>query len=283
MTNLNRRLGIIGGGNMGEAFAGAMIETGMFEAESITVSDVAAGRIERLKDKYGVNVAQDNFEVFDSSQIVVLAVKPQAMVQVLTDIANSDGYDAKERKVVVSIAAGVPMEKIEKLLYSRLDEQAKSNMPIIRVMPNTPALVLEGMSGMSANRYATADEIETTRSILEAVGKVIVFEEKRLDAVTAVSGSGPAYVFLLIESMIEAATEVELEPEDARKMILQTIKGAVKLMEASGESAAELRKKVTSPGGTTEAALKVFEKRGFKQAVVDAISAATKRAAELSG
>ncbi len=268
---------------MGEAFAGAMIETGMFRAESIVVSDVAAERLESLRNKYGINIARDNYDVFESSRIVVLAVKPQVMAKVLSDIANREGYNAEERKLIVSIAAGITMEKIEEVLYSPLDERSRSNMPIVRAMPNTPALVLEGMSGMSANRYVLEEEVETTRSILKAVGEVVVFEEKLLNAVTGVSGSGPAYVFLLIESMIEAAEKVGLNSEDARTLTLQTIKGAVKLMEKSGESAGELRRKVTSPGGTTEAALKVFDNGGFKRIVVEAIAAATRRAEELSG
>ena len=283
MTELKKQLGIIGGGNMGEAFAGAMIETGAFGPDAIVVSDVSVERLEYLKERYGVRVCRDNFEAFHSSTVVVLAVKPQQMDAVLGSIVETDGYGVRERKTVISIAAGITIERIEKLLYANLDEASRKKMPVVRVMPNTPALVLAGMSGMSANANALPEEIESVEKMLGAMGEVVVLDESRLNAVTAVSGSGPAYVFYLIESMIDAATAVGLDPLDARTLTLNTIKGAVKLMEVRKEPAEELRRKVTSPGGTTEAALKVLVERGFRQAVVDAVAAAAKRAEELSG
>ncbi len=239
-------------------------------------------RLNILKKNYGINIVQDNFMVFDSCRVLILAVKPQQMDNVLSGIAKHPQFAMKEKKLVISIAAGITIGKIENLLYKSLDEHSRKMLPIIRVMPNTPSLVLHGMSGMSANRYAQHEDITMTRKILEAMGHVIEFDEKYLDAVTGLSGSGPAYVFYLIESMIAAGVELDLDYEDAKVLTLNTVKGAVALMEARNETAEELRKKVTSPGGTTEAAFKILEKNQVKQIFIKAIIAAADRASELS-
>ena len=184
---------------------------------------------------------------------------------------------------MISIAAGFPLRKIEKSLYQKLNKQACQKLPIIRVMPNTPALVLAGMSGMSANRNATQEDVKTPRTILEAMGKVIEFKEESLDAVTALSASGPAYIFYLVESMIQAGINLGLKPDDAVLLSITTLRGAAKLLEESKESPESLRHKVTSPGGTTEAALKVLEQYDFKPGIIEAIAAATRRSKELRG
>jgi pyrroline-5-carboxylate reductase len=282
MVEGNKHIGIIGGGNMGEAFAGAMIKSGIFPPSSITVSDVMPERLKILKNTYGINITHDNFLLFDACHVLILAIKPQQMDDVLSDIVKYPHFFIKERKLIVSIAAGITIGKIESLLYEPLDENSRKMLPVIRVMPNTPSLVLQGMSGMSANRYAQEEEIILTRRILEAMGHVMEFDEKRLDAVTGLSGSGPAYVFYLIESMIAAGVELDLDYEDAKVLTLNTVKGAVALMEARDETAKELRKKVTSPGGTTEAAFKLLEKNQVKQTFIQAITAAANRASELS-
>jgi len=155
-------------------------------------------------------------------------------------------------------------------------------MPIIRVMPNTPALVLEGVSGMSANRHASAEDVETARRILSAMGSVVLFDEADLDAVTAVSGSGPAYVFYLAEAMINAGVQLGLSMENARELAVGTLKGAAALMEQRGEPPEDLRRKVTSPGGTTEAAIKVLDTDDTQAVIVKAIEAAAERSRELS-
>lgn len=275
-------IGIIGGGNMGEAFAGAVIRAGIFQPFSVTISEILPERLEYLKATYRVNVNSDNFKVFDSCKIVILAVKPQHMEKTLAAIAQHPEYSIRESKLVISIAAGITIEKIEHLLYTSLEGQFRKKLPIIRVMPNTPALVLEGMSGMSANRYASRKEKEVTRKILQTMGNVIELEEKHMNAVTALSGSGPAYVFYLIEAMIEAGIKMGLNPEDSEQLTLTTIKGSAALMEAKNETAEKLRKQVTSPGGTTEAAVKVLEKDRVKQSIVSAILAGANRARELS-
>jgi pyrroline-5-carboxylate reductase len=213
--------------------------------------------------------------------IVVLAVKPQQMADVLKQITGQNEYGVPRRKLVISIAAGVPLAKLEGLLYPRLSRSDNENLPIIRVMPNTPALVLSGMSGMTPNRYAITDDINAARAILEAMGKVIEFKEDDLDAVTALSGSGPAYLFYLAESMIQAGINMGLDPDDSSILTNTTLKGSVALMEEMGEAPEALRKRVTSPGGTTEEAVRVMEKRKVKEAIVEAIAAAARRSKEL--
>jgi len=276
-----KKIGFIGAGNMGEAIIGALIQAGIFSSSMIYASDASKERLDMMKKTYGINVTDDNIRLFSESNIVILAVKPQQMNQVLSAIASDKDYQIKEHKLIISIAAGIPIKKIENLLYSPLENHSRENLPIVRVMPNTPALVLAGMSGMSPNSYANPNDIQMTHTILKSMGKVLEFKEDDLDAVTALSGSGPAYVFYLIESMIEAGIKVGLKPDEASVLTIATLEGAVKLIKERNEPAQELRRKVTSPGGTTEAAIKVMEKNSVKQSIIDAIEAATLRSREL--
>ncbi len=282
MENSNKKIGFIGSGNMGEAFVGSLIQAGIFSPSMIYVTDISEDRLALMRETYGIHTMTDNAELFSTCDIVVFAIKPQQMDALLSEIAGRADYGVPERKLLISIAAGIPIRKFEDTLYAPLDEAVRKRLPIVRVMPNTPALVLEGMSGMSANPSATSEDITLCKTILGAVGQVIEFKEDDLDAVTGVSGSGPAYVFYLAESMIEAGINVGLAPDDAKALTLTTIKGALKLMEERDESPEELRRKVTSPGGTTEAALKVLEGNSVRGHIVDAIAAATHRSKELS-
>ncbi len=279
---MKKSIGIIGAGNMGEAFVGAMIASELFEKTDIWVSDISSGRLALMERTYGVQTTRDNAGLFDRCDIVVLAVKPQQMSDILAQIAPRPGNEPSGPKLVISIAAGIRIEKIETVLYAGLPSEKQPLIPIIRVMPNTPALVLKGVSGLSANRYASTDDVETARRILAAMGIVVLFDEPQLDAVTALSGSGPAYVFYLAESMIKAGCELGLSPENARQLTLGTLKGAVALMENPAESPEELRRKVTSPGGTTEAAFKVLGENDVQGIVIRAIRAAEQRSRELS-
>ena len=281
MKNIHKTIGFIGAGTMGEAMINGLIQSGIFTASAVTAGDVSADRLDTLKRAYGIHVTEDNFRLFSENDIIILAVKPHHVVPILSDIAADKNYRIVHRKIVISIAAGIPIAKIENCLYPALDATSRSHLPIIRVMPNTPALVQAGMSGMSANKQAIPDDLTIAGRILKAMGNVIGFDETDLDAVTAISGSGPAYVFYYVESMIEAAVKVGLSPSDAMELILTTIKGAVKLLEDHGDSPEHLRRQVTTPGGTTEAALKVLETRHFKQAIIDAIAAATDKAREI--
>ncbi len=281
MPKLNKKIGLIGAGNMGEAFVGALIRSNISDPSKIYISDISKERRNIVSKTFGVSTTNDNFKLFSECSVVMLAVKPQQIDQLLSQVAGQKGYKIPERKLVISIAAGIRLRKIEDLLYPPLDEDSREKLPIIRVMPNTPALVLAGISGMSANKYATAEDVKVARTILEAMGIVIEFKEKDLDAVTALSGSGPAYVFYLIESMIEGGINVGLAPDDAATLTITTLKGALTLMEELNESPELLRQKVTSPGGTTEAAFKILENNRVKQKIIEAIAAAAKRSKEL--
>jgi pyrroline-5-carboxylate reductase len=282
VSKINKKIGFIGAGNMGEAFVGALIRIGIFSPSMIYTSDINEKRLNILNKTYGISVMKDNFKVFSECEIIFIAVKPQHIYHVLSQISEHEGYQIPNRKIVVSIAAGIPLRKIEALLYNSLNNESRERLPIIRVMPNTPALVLAGMSGMSANKYAKAEDLNTIKIILEAIGKAIEFKEEDLDAVTALSGSGPAYVFYIAEAMIEGGIKVGLEPDKAAMLTVATIQGALKLMEESNESPEILRRKVTSPGGTTEAAFKILEKNKVKQNIIEAIKAAARRSKELS-
>ena len=282
MAKLNRKTGFIGAGNMAEAFIGAVTRAGIIPSTMIYASDVNSDRLNMLKKTYGISVMDDNYKIFSLCDIIVLAVKPQQMSDVLSKITSSNEYGIERRKIVISIAAGVTLGKLESFLYAPLTREDSDKLPLIRVMPNTPALVLAGMSGMSANRNAVPDDINTARTILEAMGKVIEFKEEALDAVTALSGSGPAYVFYLVESMIQAGINLGLDPYDSAILAVTTLKGSATLIEEIGESPELLRRRVTSPGGTTEEAFKVLEKKKVKETIIEAIAAAARRSKELS-
>ena len=282
MKRLDKKVGFIGAGNMGEAMINGLIKSALCEPGQIWASDVRVARLRQLKDTYQIHATEDNIAVFEQADVVVLAVKPQHMDGVLNHLSRTFPRTIKGVKLIISIAAGFPIARIERHLYRDLDESSKGLLPIVRVMPNTPALVLAGMAAMSGNPYAGALDLNQARDLLAAVGRVIEFEEKDLDAVTALSGSGPAYVFYVIEALVEAGAGLGLRPSHALELTLETIKGSVKLLEETGEAPVSLRKKVTSKGGTTEAALNVLDRHGVKGHLMDAIRAAAQRSKALS-
>ena len=283
MRKLDKKIGLIGAGNMGEAMINGLIKSGLCRSTQIWASDVRPARLSQLKEMHKINTTQDNAELFDQVDIVILAVKPQHMDEVLHALAATFPHTMKGVKLIISIAAGFPIKTIEGHLYTPLDENSKGLLPIVRVMPNTPALVLTGMAGMSGNRYAKETDLGQARMILEAIGKVIEFDEEDLDAVTALSGSGPAYVFYVVESLLEAGAALGLRPSSALTLTLETVKGSIRLLEETGEAPASLRKKVTSKGGTTEAAFRVLESHSVKERLMEAVRAAARRSKELSG
>lgn len=280
MTLNEVEIGFIGAGNMAAAMMGALVSAGVAGAK-IRATDVSAERLKLVGETYGALAAPDNTALFSACDVIVLAVKPQQMKDVLNGLSPVQPFSG--RKIVISIAAGVRMELIESILYKGLDDEAKSRLAVVRVMPNTPALVRQGASGMAANASATSEDKALARAVLATTGVVREFPEEMLNAVTAVSGSGPAYVFFLAEVMMEAAANLGLNPEDGRDLVIATLKGSSTLLEQSGESPAELRRKVTSPGGTTQAAFEVLFAAGVKEAFLDALAAADHRAAVLSG
>ena len=282
MKRLQKKIGFIGAGNMGEAMINGLLESGLCEPTQIWASDVREARLSQLKDNYRINITVDNTEILDEADIVILAVKPQDMDELLKRLSSTFPHTLKGVKLIISIAAGYPIKRIEGHLYPALDVNSKGLLPIVRVMPNTPALVLAGMAAMSGNEYAKASDLSQARAILEAIGQVIELQEEDLDAVTALSGSGPAYNFYVIESLVEAGTGLGLRPSHALSLTLETIKGSVRLVEKTGEAAASLRKKVTSKGGTTEAALNMLERHKVKPHLIEAVRAAARRSQELS-
>jgi pyrroline-5-carboxylate reductase len=257
-------IGFIGGGNMAEALIKGMTTEGM---KDIMVSEPREARGQELMRRYGVVATQSNSSLVSSCSIIILAVKPQSMEPVINEIAP----EIDNTKTVVSIAAGITLS----YLQSRLKTDK-----IVRVMPNTPALVQEGMSVMSLCECFAGKEINIVRSIFMSVGRVMTLPERFMDAVTAVSGSGPAFIALFLEAMIAAGSNMGLSRDDAAQLAIQTAVGTAKLLD-DGMSPEKLRQMVTSPGGTTAAGLKVFEEKGLKNIVSDALHAAQNRAQEL--
>lgn len=265
-------IGFIGGGNMAEALIKGIINANVYKPENIFASDIRPERLSFLAKEYGVQTLDENLTLAAKVDILLLCVKPQNMTEALQSIKDA----IKEETLVISIAAGIKTANIAAELGDR---------PIVRVMPNTPALIGEGASALFANDKAMP-MLEKAKRIFSAVGKAVtVDQEDLIDAVTAVSGSGPAYYFLLMEEMIKAAVELGLPEPVAKDLVLQTAKGAGLLAvqaDKTGEAPAELRKKVTSPGGTTEAALKVLAEGKFGPLVEAAIKRARDRSKELS-
>ncbi|MFB0526858.1 MAG: pyrroline-5-carboxylate reductase [bacterium] len=265
-----KRVAFIGCGNMGSALISGTLGSGLISKDKVLVTDIRPKRLEYIRKKEGVSTTENNKEAVEKSDIIVLAVKPQVMGRVLSEIKDVVTGD----KVIISIAAGITTGFIEKAIGKEV--------PVVRVMPNTPALVKTGASGLSPGKYAGEGEEAIAEQMMHGVGIVVKVPEEMLDAVTALSGSGPAYIFYIIESLIEAGMEMGLLEDDVRKLVEQTVLGAVRMVMDTGESPQSLRTKVTSPGGTTEAALKYLEEKGFQKILIAAVKEAAIRSKELS-
>jgi pyrroline-5-carboxylate reductase len=284
MSELKHKIGFIGAGNMGQAMIGALIKSGCSEADNIFASDPFEQVTDAIKQSFGVTILPNNSEIIQQCDVIIFAVKPQSIKEVLSDLGKLSAFkNITKKKIFISIAAGTRLSKLEHYIYDTAKERDRRLMPVLRVMPNTPALVLSGMSGLCANDYATEEDIEVTKTILSSMGKVIECQESDMDAVTAMSGSGPAYCFYLVEAMIEAGEELGFDAESATKITIETLKGALILLEHQNDTARNLRKKVTSPGGTTEAAINLLDSNSVKQTIIKAILAAAQRSKELSG
>ena len=265
----NKKIGFIGAGNMGEALIKGLIGTGAIDAGQITASDIREDRLSHMKQTYGVGMVQDNSEVVRRSDIVVLSVKPQIMNRVLEEIAGV----VSPTHLVVSIAAGVPIEAMEAALH----KEAR----VVRVMPNTPALVGAGTAALAAGAHATEEDLDLARAIFDSVGLSFVIDESLLDAVTGLSGSGPAYVFLIIEALSDAGVKVGLSRHMAQPMAANTVLGSAKLLLDTGEHPGLLKDMVTSPGGTAIAGLHTLEAGGLRTTLINAVEEATRRSREL--
>jgi len=269
---LNGKLGFIGGGRMAEALIQGILKSSIIAPENILVTEPVEERRIYLVKSYGIKAFDSSQEadVWSNCSTVILAVKPQIM----KDVLQAAKKNVKSSHLVLSIAAGIQISFIDAHLSG-------CNCRIIRVMPNTPAFVLEAASALSAGPRTTKDDMDTAVSIFDAIGKSVILEEKYFDAVTGLSGSGPAYVFTFIEALIDGGLKVGLNRPDAELLAMQTVLGSVKLAMASKQHPAELRAMVTSPGGTTIAGLHELETAGFNGIIMDAIEAATERSKEL--
>ncbi|HCD31207.1 MAG TPA: pyrroline-5-carboxylate reductase [Phycisphaerales bacterium] len=261
------KLGFIGAGNMAEAVAKAAINQGLVSADKIIASDTNETRRELFAD-LGINVTQDSDHVVTESRQIMLAVKPQVFPDVAKMLAKVDA----QRQVVISIMAGITTAKIQEL--------AGQPLRIIRVMPNTPMMVMQGMAGVACGQCCQPGDDEFAMKLFGAAGKAVSVSESDIDAITAISGSGPAYIFYLAEAMQDAADKMGLS-EDGAVLAQQTILGAALLLGQSQDSAGELRRKVTSPGGTTQAALEYMESKHVRESITQGILRAQARSIEL--
>ena len=266
-----KKIGFIGGGNMASSLLNGLIASG-HAPEKLWVSDINSDTLSQLADSLNVNTSSNNEDVLNEVDVVVLAVKPQ----ILAEVAKNAAQLVQQRNtLVVSIAAGIKQ--------SSLTDWLGDDIAIVRCMPNTPALVLTGATALHANAKVTNKQRDLAENILRSVGIALwVEDETALDAVTAVSGSGPAYYFLLMEAMEKTALELGLSTEMARLLVQQTALGAAKIALESSESPEQLRKRVTSPGGTTQQAIETFAQGGFSELVSKALHAARDRSIEMS-
>ncbi|HMZ51341.1 MAG TPA: pyrroline-5-carboxylate reductase [Candidatus Sumerlaeota bacterium] len=267
------KLGFIGAGNMAEALIRGLIDKGVYTADEIAITDVSADRTALLGRQFGVATCGSNGALVRECAVVLLAVKPQVVAAVLEEVKN----DSRPDQLFISIIAGTRSAKIENGLRNAGNEKPR----LVRVMPNTPALVGLGVSGICAGANATAEDLQTTESICNAVGITTRVDESLMDAVTALTGSGPAYIFYVIEALIEAGVKVGFTPEQAHGMVLQMVLGAATLAKNSDKSPQELRRAVTSPKGTTEAGGTVLDQERVKEIFARTVEAAERRGKEL--
>ena len=267
--SIDKKIAFLGGGNMAEALIKGLIAAGAARPDQIMVTDISNDRLEYLKKTYGIIIQKSNLEAARGAGIVLLSVKPQVIERVMHEIAEA----ADDKKLVISIAAGVTIGRIE----AALGNKAR----VVRVMPNTPALVLAGAAALAGGQNATGDDFALAQSIFNSVGRAVVVEEKLMDAVTGLSGSGPAYVFMIIDALSDAGVKAGLPRQLALELAAQTVYGAAKMVLETKEHPGKLRDMVTSPGGTTIEGLHALEKGKLRATLMNAVEAATARSKEL--
>jgi pyrroline-5-carboxylate reductase len=265
----SQTIGFIGAGNMAEALIRGLVRGGHIAADRITASAPRRERLDELSAAYAIAVTSDNREVARRAELVVLSVKPQILDKVLREV----GDQLRPGALVISIAAGVDTETIEAAVTD--------GVRVIRAMPNTPALVGAGATAISAGRHASEADLATARAVFDAVGITVTLDESHLDAVTGLSGSGPAYIFLILEALADAGVKVGLSRRNAQRLAAQTVMGSAKLLLETDEHPGKLKDMVTSPGGTAIAGLHTLEEGGLRTTLINAVETATKRAREL--
>ena len=265
---LTQKIAFIGGGHMAEALIGGLLSTKLCGSDRIWATDPATGRLDHLKKQYGIRVGSQNREAVAWGDVVILAVKPQVLDAVLQEIGCE-----LAKALIVSVVAGVPIRRIA--------EACSLPTRVIRTMPNTPAMVQAGMTALAIGAGVGVDDVACVERIFESVGKIVTVEERLMDAVTGLSGSGPAYVFLAIEALADGGVKMGLSRETAGLLAAQTVLGAARMVLETGQHPARLKDQVTSPGGTTIAGLHQLEQGGLRSTLMNAVEAATKRSQEL--
>jgi pyrroline-5-carboxylate reductase len=266
----NKIIAIIGTGNMGDALVSGLIGSGSSKPKNIICSDVRKDKLDQIKSRYKVRTTTSNLKAVSEADIVIYAVKPQLMAAVL----NETGNKLDMSKLVISIAAGVPLAAMESCI--------EKDMRLIRVMPNIAAAVKEAATAIAAGAHATKEDVELAMQIFNSIGKCIFLKENYLmDAVTGLSGSGPAYIFLIVDALADAGVKMGLSRQDSLFLAAQTILGSAKLLIETQEHPGQLKDKVTSPGGTAIAGLATLEGGGLRTTLINAVEAATKRSKEL--
>ena len=265
-----KKIAIIGGGNMGMALARGILQTKWATPERLMIAEPLKEKLEQFRGMAkGIRTSHSNVEAAQWADVVLLSVKPQIMGHVLEEIRQS----VNEKKLVITVAAGITTAYIEKKLDGK--------MPVVRAMPNIAAVVREAATGVCPGKYATQDDLKTAIHIFESVGLVVDVDESLMDAVTGLSGTGPMYVFQILEGLSDAGVKVGLSRDTANTLAIQTLIGSAKLIKETKEHPAKLKDLVTSPGGTAISALHSLEKAGLKALLIDAVEVAAKRSAEL--
>ncbi len=270
----SKKLGFIGGGNMAEAMIKGLLSASFIEAKNILVADPLGSRLDYLRSEYRVRVTEDNRELAQKSDILILAVKPQVAQSVLENI----GELVDNKKLLVSIAAGVTMRNMEEALAK---SNPKTRFCIVRTMPNTPALVQEGVTAIASGKNVSKMDVKIAHRLFEAIGSTVDVDEMQLDAVTGLSGSGPAYIFMIIEALSDAGVKMGLSRRVANILTIQTVLGSAKLARESGKHPGELKDMVTSPGGTSISGLHTLEAGGLRTTLMNAVEDATRRSLDL--
>ncbi|MEC1668760.1 pyrroline-5-carboxylate reductase [Bacillus mojavensis] len=264
-----KKIGFVGAGSMAEAMINGFLQSGITKPENIYITNRSnEERLNELKEMYGVRPCRDKSKFFTQTDIVVLAFKPKDAAESIDSIRPY-----MKDQLIISVLAGLTIETIQHYFGRKL--------AVIRVMPNTSAAIRKSATGFSVSAEASQDDITAAKALLETIGEATLVEEQHLDAVTAIAGSGPAYLYRYIEAMEKAAQKVGLDEETAKKLILQTMAGATDMLRQSGKQPAQLRKEITSPGGTTEAGLRALTEARFEEAIIHCIEETTKRSTEI--
>jgi len=265
----DKKIAVLGAGKLGEALITGLIEAGLVKKEQFIATAAHDERLQQLRNKLGIQTTLSNSEAVRKSQLVLLCVKPQAVQEVVRQVAD----DLTPNHLLISVAASVTIRFIEDLI--------PHSVPIIRVMPNTPCLIKQGMSAIAVGKHATVDHVRQAQMIFDAIGRSLIVDEKHMDAVTGLSASGPAFVYIIIESFIEAGVKVGLPRETATQLSAQMVLGAASMVLQTGEHPAKLKDIVTTPAGCTIDGILELEEGGLRVTLIKAVVRATQRAREL--